>query len=203
MADQNKKIQRILVGDKEYEINAKYWGGLETGSKQDTLISGENIKTICDKSILGSGNISLEDLGLARALKYCGVTTTKITDGSKTNPIKIGDKDHNATAGCVVFYEDDTNTKEFVFNGINWELLGSDLTYKVVQNAISSPDADGDATAFIDTITQDANGVITVTKKNVDFKDLENKYNNLAILLNKIMGVDFNEDFNSDFEKNI
>lgn len=39
--------------------------------------------------------------------------------------------------------------------------------YKTVQTAVSDPSANGNATAFIDTISQDANGVITVTKKNV------------------------------------
>ena len=51
-------------------------------------------------------------------------------------------------------------------------LVSSDIpdlssTYKTVQTAVSSPNADGNALAFIDTISQSTNGVITVTKKNV------------------------------------
>ena len=43
------------------------------------------------------------------------------------------------------------------------------MTYaKPKQTAVASPSASGNATAFIDTISQDANGVITVTKKNLD-----------------------------------
>lgn len=41
--------------------------------------------------------------------------------------------------------------------------------YKPTQTAKSSPTASGSTTSFIDTITQDANGVITATKKNVSF----------------------------------
>lgn len=41
--------------------------------------------------------------------------------------------------------------------------------FKTQQTAVSSPSASGNATAFIDTISQDANGKITVTKKNVNF----------------------------------
>ena len=41
--------------------------------------------------------------------------------------------------------------------------------YKTSQTEVSDPTASGDATAFIDSISQDANGVITVTKKNVNF----------------------------------
>jgi hypothetical protein len=102
------------------------------------------------------------------ALTYCGITTTPLEDGSTTNPIIISNNDHTATAGCVVFYGD----KEFVFNGTAWEELGYsiDLTgYKTKQTAVSSPSASGNTTSFIDTISQDANGKITVTKKNVKF----------------------------------
>ena len=151
MADQ-KKINRILASDGiEYEINAKYWGGHETS----------NIKTINGESIFGKGDITIT---LPSALKYCGITTTQLEDGSTDNPVIIDGNEHLASTGCVVFYED----KEFVFNANSkWELFGAEETYKVVQNAISSPDVDGDATAFIDTISQDANGVITATKKNI------------------------------------
>lgn len=148
MADQDIRIKKIKsTNGSVHEIDAKYWNGCE----------------------------SLEDLGLASALKYCGITTTALTDGATTNPVTIGGKNHTATAGCVVFYEDtDTDgngshatTREFVFNGTNWELLGSDLTYKVIQTPVQNPTASGNAIAFIDSISQDANGNITVTKKNV------------------------------------
>lgn len=39
--------------------------------------------------------------------------------------------------------------------------------YKTTQSAVSDPTADGNAVAFIDSIEQNANGEITVTKKNV------------------------------------
>ena len=139
MANITGSITKIRTSDNnEHYINAKYWDGHEWGE-------------------------------LASALKYCGITTTKLTDGATTNPVDIGGTNHTATAGCVVFYEDTeggkSTTKEFVFNGSKWELLGADSTYKVIQSTVSSPNADGSAMAFIDTISQDANGVITVTKK--------------------------------------
>ena len=52
-----------------------------------------------------------------------------------------------------------------------WEKLGTnniDLSgYKTKQDALSSPAAADYALAFIDTISQNENGVITATKKNV------------------------------------
>lgn len=107
--------------------------------------------------------VTVADLGLSSALKYCGITTTNLIDDSTTNPVVIDGNNHTAEQGCVVFYND----KEFVFNGSKWELLGAEATYKVVQTAVSSPSASGNATAFIDTISQDANGVITTTKKDI------------------------------------
>ncbi len=44
--------------------------------------------------------------------------------------------------------------------------------YKTKQNAVNDPAALGNATAFIDSITQNANGEITVTKKNITAADL-------------------------------
>ena len=57
-------------------------------------------------------------------------------------------------------------TEEYVGNQITAN--APNLTnYKTKQTAVSSPTASGSATAFIDTISQDANGKITVTKKNI------------------------------------
>ena len=130
-------------------------------------LKNPNALTFGSKTYDGSAaaEITAADLGLGSALKYCGITTTALTDGAETNPVVIGGTNHTATAGCVVFYGD----KEFVFNGTKWELLGAETTYKVVQTAVSSPDASGTTNAFIDTISQDANGVITPTKKTLAF----------------------------------
>lgn len=53
-------------------------------------------------------------------------------------------------------------------------MRGSDFTdlvdtLKGMQSPVGSPVASGNATAFIDSITQDAEGVVTATKKTVDF----------------------------------
>lgn len=46
-------------------------------------------------------------------------------------------------------------------------LVQGENEYKIKQTAVSSPSASGSATAFIDTISQDANGKITATKKSI------------------------------------
>ena len=54
------------------------------------------------------------------------------------------------------------------------EELSHEGDFKVKQTAVASPSASGSATAFIDTISQDENGNITVTKKNVGTVDSAN-----------------------------
>ena len=131
--------------------------------------------TVGSKTYDGSAAITIDasDLGLDSALKYHGVTTTALTDGATTNPIVINGANHTATTGCVVFY----STKEFVFDGAKWNELGDGSNHKIKQDAVSSPSASGSTTAFIDTISQDANGKITATKKNVSFPTIPTSFN--------------------------
>lgn len=51
---------------------------------------------------------------------YLGVTTTALTDGATTNPIKINDKDVTAQAGNIVLY----GNQEFIFDGTHWNQFG-------------------------------------------------------------------------------
>ena len=62
---------------------------------------------------------------------YLGVTTTPLTDGSTTNPIKINNEDVTAKSGNIVNY----GSKEFIFNGTVWQEFGDlsalgDLAFK-------------------------------------------------------------------------
>ena len=60
---------------------------------------------------------------------------------------------------------DNEGTTEYKFNAFATKL---DLSgYKTKQTAVSDPTADGNALAFISSITQNANGEIEVEKKNV------------------------------------
>ena len=103
-----------------------------------------------------------------------------VTVDSVKIPSKPTDNDTKNTAGAT-----DTSSKIFLVGatsqGANPQTYSHDTAYvgtdgclysnktkvKVVQTAVSDPTASGNATAFIDTISQDANGVITATKKDV------------------------------------
>lgn len=60
------------------------------------------------KSTIGSG------------VRYIGVTTTPITDGSDTSPIVIGGNTVTPKTGDLVFYGD----KEFIWDGSKWNEFG-------------------------------------------------------------------------------
>ena len=122
-----------------------------------------------DTSVATTAFVKNAISGLSGAMHFRGTTTTAITDGSTTNPITISGSSYTAAAGDVVLREVTTgNIFEYIWTGSAWEMLGRDTSFKVTQTAVSSPAANGNTTAFIDTISQDTNGNITVTKKNLD-----------------------------------
>lgn len=62
---------------------------------------------------------------------FLGVTTTALTDGATTNPIKINNVDVTAKKGNIVTY----GSAEFIFNGTAWQEFGDlsglgDLAFK-------------------------------------------------------------------------
>lgn len=133
-----------------------------------TSLKNPNALSFGSKTYDGSSaqTITASDFGLDSALKFHGTSTTEIKDGSTTKTVTLSTgASHTAENGCVLFY----GNKEFIWNGSSWEEFGNEGDYKVKQTAVTSPAASGSTTAFIDTISQDTNGNITVTKKNVSF----------------------------------
>ena len=64
----------------------------------------------------------------------------------------------------IIFHSGGTyNTEDIVFD----VSAANGSGYKPIQTAVSSPSASSTSSAFIDTISQDKNGVITATKKNL------------------------------------
>lgn len=103
-------------------------------------------------------------LGLSNAMHFLGVTTTNISTGTAntTATVTIGSSNVTAAAGDVVLY----GSQEYVWGNSKWNLLGDESSYKVKQTAKTDPTASTTtSTTFIDTISQDENGVITATKK--------------------------------------
>ena len=115
-------------------------------------------------------------LGLTKAVLYLGKSTTAITDGGTEKPTIVIDgvntEINTLSPGNIVI--DSADAREYIWNGTNWEKFGLDGdgasgNYKPIQAVVDDPSVSTDIspTAFIDTISQDANGKITVTKRNV------------------------------------
>ena len=128
------------------------------------------------KTFNGSADVTFEvtpaKLGLTKAVLYLGKSTTAITDGGTEKPTIDGSVVNTLTAGNIVI--DSADEREYIWNGSKWEKFGLDGdaasgNYKPIQQTVGDPAASGNSTTFIDTISQDANGKITVTKKNVNF----------------------------------
>ena len=58
--------------------------------------------------------------GTEPVIKYKGVTTTPLTDGSTTNPVEIDGEEVTVATGDFVAY----NGAEFIWNGTSWQELG-------------------------------------------------------------------------------
>lgn len=142
-------------------------GRITSASTHTVKLPSPKALKIGSKSYTGSSEITITaaDLGVTGAMVYKGTTSTEITDGGTQAPTIGGSSVATSSlqAGNVVLY----GSKEFVWNGSKWELLGDEGSYKVKQTAVASPSASGNTTSFIDTISQDTNGNITATKKTV------------------------------------
>ena len=110
-------------------------------------------------------SVSASDLGLSNALHFIGVTTTTMSDGLANNSITVNGSSYTAQSGDVVIYNGTNNDTENVWTGAVWEMLGRDSSFKVTQTAITDSTGTSEntaATRFVYSISQNANGVISV-----------------------------------------
>ena len=78
---------------------------------------------------------------LAGGMKYLGVTTTELVDGSTTSTITINGQSVTVESGNVVIY----GNKEFVFDGTKWDEFGDlstlgTLAYKNTASGSFTPE---------------------------------------------------------------
>lgn len=97
------------------------------------------------------------NLGNVYNLTTDATTTSDWVDGAGET-VKAG-----TDVGIVAVDEDGTTVYKFNAYSVKIDLSG----YKTVQSAVADPSADGSGLTFIDSITQNAQGVITPHKKTV------------------------------------
>jgi hypothetical protein len=83
-------------------------------------------------------------------LKPIGETTTALTDGATTNPIKIDGEDYTAQDNDIVFY----GNKEFLFINSTWREIG-DLTNLLASMVLLGAWTAGTATSHSTPLTTD------------------------------------------------
>lgn len=89
----------------------------------------------------------------------------------KVNDTELFNNVVNANNALNIQNGTSSTTQYAKFTVNNKEVKAEVKGFKPVQTEVQSPNTDGSALAFIDTITQDSNGVITATKKNVEIGD--------------------------------
>lgn len=86
------------------------------------------------RSIELGGSATLADLGLGSALRFIGVTTTAIVDGSTATSVVLKNGTAiTASVGDVVI--NSLNNQEYLWTGTNWELLGDETSYEKIGTA--------------------------------------------------------------------
>ena len=139
------------------------------GNIGNSLLTNSSM-TIAGNSVSLGGSLDAgtlrTSLGLSNAMHFIGKATVAITDGSTTDPTITGYDFTNVAKGDVII--DSSEAYEYVWTAANkWERLGPDGSYKTVQTAVSDPTASGSGINYIATISQNANGEISVTKSTV------------------------------------
>lgn len=123
--------------------------------KGDITITGEN-------GLSGSGTFNVNqdtdtEVKISHGAKPVTGTKQAATAGSgRTYVTEVLVDDYGHIAGVKTATESDQDLSN----------------YKIKQTAVQDPTANGNATAFIDSISQDENGNITVSKKNITAEDL-------------------------------
>ena len=134
----------------------------------------------------------LTDLGLSAPLRFIGITTVDMAVNNNTHddtvhtytgvPTITNVSSYTPAQGDVVInstYNDEWVCITANGNSSVWERLGSDSAYKIVQTAVSDPSVPSSGTttsnSFIATITQNSQGVITVTKRKVPVTSVAGK----------------------------
>lgn len=105
---------------------------------------------------------------ISSGVSFLGVTTTPLTDGASTSPVKIDGVDKNPINGCIVIY----NSNEFIWadEDSKWHMLGhadefKALAYKDTASAtytpagtVSKPTFTGSASTVTITTADNTNG---------------------------------------------
>ena len=119
------------------------------------------------KHVLDGKGVKFYPITIANAVAYIKQDASQVKLSDFLDSIDYSgkaDKVASATAGNFAGLDANGNLTDSGKKASDFQVAGN---YKTTQTAKTSPTASGSAIAFIDTITQNANGEITATKKNI------------------------------------
>ena len=138
------------------------------GKADTALQSHQDISGKADKSEMsvtpGTGSNADKTTIQLKSGTSATVLTAHQDISGKANKVAVGTGTGQATAGNFFAIGADGDLVDSGKKAADFQAAGN---YKTTQSAVSDPSADGDGVSFIDSITQNTNGVITPHKKNV------------------------------------
>jgi len=117
------KTADIGVSVQGYDADLANWATIAPSTKQDTLASGTNIKTINGSSILGSGNLVVSGSGSPMVTATIDIGATPVNNTSVT----VVDASISPTSYVQVFVMGDStvdnDTDAHLHAGASWKLI--------------------------------------------------------------------------------
>lgn len=157
-----------------------------TGNIADASNNAKGVVKVGDNISINGGTISLSKDNVTSALGYTPYDqndlagalenykkkqTAVSTPSAYGNDIAFIDSISQDEQGKIAISKKNVNFPDYS------DIYQPKANYKTTQDAVTDPTAVGDSTTFIDSIVQDENGVITVTKKNIDLSSKMDKTN--------------------------
>lgn len=99
-----------------------------TSTKQDTLVSGTNIKTINNESILGSGNIEIEGGGGVNVVQTTGTSTTDVMSQDAVTT-QLNNKANRSAAVGGYQFGTASNVENIKFKAVGSGYIGNAIYY--------------------------------------------------------------------------
>lgn len=122
----------------------------------------KTISTVTESS--GKVNVTFQPIQIAES-QVTGLVNDLAGKASTSDVEAKATKVTSATSGHFAGLDSNGDLTDSGYSPSDFQAAGS---YKTTQTAVSDPTANGNAIAFIDTISQNANGEVSVTKKTVD-----------------------------------
>lgn len=144
-----------FIGDVYFNKIPKY-NNTDLALNRNITISGTNSITVSNGTFDLAQN---GDIGVTVSHDAAPTTGTKLTPATGSGRTYITQIDVDQRGHIAKVYAASESDQSL-------------SNYKTKQDAVEDPVASGNATAFIDSITQNANGEIVVTKKNITIADL-------------------------------